>query len=385
MSILPRAKPGWKNPSPDTGRSSRLHERGSCGMNIYTELAVAGYQRVVRCDNEQVGFTAWIAVHDTTLGPALGGCRVWNYGSDEEAFTDVLRLSRGMTYKNALAGLDLGGGKSTVRTNLAKVDRTALFTNLGYFVEHLGGLYITAEDVNSTLADMEVVASQTSHVATVGASGNPSPFTAYGVYCAIKASVYHRMKRKNLDGLGVALQGVGETGGRLAQMLADDGCRIIAADVNGDNIALLQEKIDFERVAPEKIFDVDADIFSPCALGGILNEQTIPRLRCRVVAGSANNQLLCEENGEALRRRDILYAPDYAANAGGVINISCEIGQSYDAAVARKKVSAIADVLTKIFRLSDRQALPTSTVADSLAEQRIARKRTSRSSLTATA
>ena len=344
-------------------------------MNHYTDLDVEGYERVVRCDNSKVGFNAWIAVHDSTMGPALGGCRVWNYSDEEAALTDVLRLSKGMTYKNALARLDLGGGKSVVKTDLTSVDRSELFKNFGKFVEYINGMYITAEDVNSTLADMAVVKEQTNHVATVGASGNPSPFTAYGVYCGIKASAKHRLKSKSLAGLTFAVQGVGETGGRLAEMLAKDGCRIIAADVNERNIRLLREKINFERVEADKILDVSCDVFSPCALGGIINKESISRLQCSIIAGSANNQLLVEEDGERLRSRRILYAPDFAINAGGVINISCEIGQNYDAHAATEKTAAIAECLTTIYDLSEKEGVATNRIANRLAEEIIAQRK----------
>jgi leucine dehydrogenase len=344
-------------------------------MNIYKDLQVDGYERVVRCDNTEVGFTAWVAVHDSTLGPALGGCRVWRYVSEEDALTDVLRLSRGMTYKNALARLALGGGKGVIRTDIGAVDRVALFEAFGSFVEYLGGLYITAEDVNSTLEDMGIVKRKTSYVATVGASGNPSPFTAYGVYCAIKASVGYRLKRDSLAGLTVAIQGAGETGGRLAQLLANDGCSIIIADINEEHIRALRQKTGFKRVDAEEIYSVDCDIFSPCALGGILNARTIAALRCAIVAGSANNQLLEEVDGDRLRQRGILYAPDYAANAGGVINISCEIGGRYDRDTAMKKTLAIGDTLTEIFLLAEKKGLATNRVANELAEELIARRR----------
>lgn len=344
-------------------------------MNKYTDIAVDGYERVVRCDNTQIGFTAWAAIHDSTLGPALGGCRVWNYGSDDVALTDVLRLSKGMTYKNALARLPLGGGKSVVRTNLEKVDREALFLSFGDFIEYLGGIYITAEDVNSTLADMEIIQQKTRHVATVGASGNPSPFTAYGVYCAIKAAARFKLKRQDLAGLTVAIQGLGQTGGRLAELLAQDRCRIIGTDISKRNMRMLQEKISLERVDADEIYDVRCDIFSPCALGGIVNSTTIPRLRCSIIAGSSNNQLLQKEDGEAVRKRGILYVPDYAANAGGVINISCEIGQQYDAKAAKEKTAEIGECVTEIFKLAEKRGLPTNIVADQLAEEIIAGKR----------
>lgn len=354
-------------------------------MNILTELDVDGYERVVRCDNKKVGFSSWIAVHDSTLGPALGGCRVWNYKSDEAALTDVLRLSEGMTYKNALAGLELGGGKSVVRADIATIDRTALFENFGKFVDHLGGLYITAEDVNSTLEDMEVIKKHTEYVATVGASGNPSPFTAYGVYCGILEGVRHKLKREKLKGLTAAIQGVGETGARLAEMLAKDGCRVIAADINVKNLKRLREKIHFDQIPPEKIYDTDCDIFAPCALGGVLNQRTIPRLRCAIVAGSANNQLLEEEDGEALRNRGILYVPDFAINAGGVINIDCEIGQNYDPVKARMKTAEIAKCLRRLFELSEKNGLATNRVAIKMAKELIERKRQSMEPLLHTA
>lgn len=339
-------------------------------MNRYTTLDIDGYEEVVRCDNRQVGFTAWIAIHNSYRGPALGGCRVWQYEKEQAALTDVLRLSKAMTYKNALARLPLGGGKSVVHTDLETVDRVALFEEIGTFVESLGGRYITAEDVNSTVEDMAVVKRRTLHVATVGASGNPSPFTAYGVFCAMKAGVRYKLKRERLDGLTVAIQGVGETGGRLAELLLQEGCRIIVADINEEHISRLAEKIEFEIVQPEEIYRVPCDIFAPCALGGILNSRTIPLLLCQIVTGSANNQLLSEEDGERLHRRGILYAPDYAANAGGVINISCEIGQRYNKEKALRLTAAIEKTLLEIYRLAGEQRLPTNAIANSIAEER---------------
>ncbi len=338
-------------------------------MNVYKELHFNEYEKVVRCENSDVGFKAWVAIHNSNLGPALGGCRIWQYGSDDAALTDVLRLSKGMTYKNALARLPLGGGKSVVHTDLKHVDRVALFEEVGNFIDHLQGKYITAEDVNSTVEDMEIIKRNTQHVATVGASGNPSPFTAYGVYCAIKASVKHKLKRDTLEGLTVAIQGVGETGGRLAEQLAKDKCNLFVADINEENIARLQNKVKFERVGLEDIYDVECDVFAPCALGGTLNDITIPRLKCKIVAGSANNQLLEEAHGEALRNRGILYAPDYAANAGGIINVSCEIGQKYSKDRAMQLVVGIEKILLEIFRKADAGQLPTNIVANELAEE----------------
>jgi leucine dehydrogenase len=337
-------------------------------MNTYTEVNRDGYEKVVRCDNPEIGFVAWIAVHNSCRGPALGGCRVWHYANEKEALTDVLRLSKGMTYKNSLAKLPLGGGKSVVHTDLKTINREALFEHIGLFVESLGGLYITAEDVNSTVEDMAIAKRKTSHVATVGSSGNPSPFTAYGVYCAIKAAVKHKLRKQRLDGLTVAIQGVGETGGRLAQLLKNDNCRIIAADINEDNIKSLEKKIALTRVNEEQIYEMQCDVFSPCALGGTLNELTIPRLNCSIVAGSANNQLLKESDGDLLLRRNILYVPDYAGNAGGVINISCELDQKYSQTKAMRLTAGIEQTVLEIIQQADKQGLPTNTVANKIAE-----------------
>lgn len=339
-------------------------------MNRYQDLQIEDYERVVRCDNHPLGFTAWVAVHNTYRGPALGGCRMWPYSSDEAALNDVLRLSRAMTYKNSLAELPLGGGKSVVRAEPGRVDREALFEAIGELVEYLEGAYIIAEDVNSTLADMAIIKRKTDHVATVGGSGNPSPLTAYGVYCGITTCVDYRLGRKNLNGVTVAIQGAGETGGRLAKRLYDDGCRIIAADINSDNLDKLGRVIQFDRVEPDRIFDVRCDVFAPCALGGVLNKETIPRLMCRIVAGSANNQLADESSGRALHNRKILYAPDYAINAGGVINIGCEIGQPYCRNTAYSKTAAISVTLREILRRSEESGIPPGEVTDALAEER---------------
>lgn len=338
-------------------------------MNRYRTLTVPGYEEVVSCTNEQVDFSAWIAVHNTNRGPALGGCRVWNYSTVDDAVTDVLRLSKGMTYKNSLARLPLGGGKCAVKANLKKVDRVALFESVGEFVETLEGRYITAEDVNSTLDDMVHVQRSTTHVATVGASGNPSPFTAYGVYCAIKAGLRHICGSSTLAGLRVAIQGVGETGGRLARLLDSEGCILMAADLNPANLYELSKEVDIQVIDPAAIHRCRCDIFSPCALGGTLNYRTIPELQCLMVAGSANNQLLDPLDGHLLDRLGIVYIPDYAANAGGIINIGCELDGSYDEALARKRIARIGETVTEILDRSTTSKRPTSVVADLMAEE----------------
>jgi leucine dehydrogenase len=276
-----------------------------------------------------------------------------------------------MTYKSALARLSLGGGKSVVRTDLKTIDREQLFEAIGECIEHLGGSFIIAEDVNSTVEDMAVVRRKTHHVATVGASGNPSPFTAYGVYCALKASVHYKYGRDDLHGLTVAIQGAGETGGRLAELLYKEKCRLIIADINERNIDRLNKRIDFEHAAPEAIYDVDCDIFSPCALGGIINSSTIPLLRCSIVVGSANNQLQSDADGYELFRRGVLYVPDYAANAGGIINISCEMGQPYDKNKSLHLTEKIGQTVLELLHRSKQTHRPTNEIADALAEMRI--------------
>ena len=338
-------------------------------MNRYHTLPISGYEEVVRCDNEQIGFTAWIAIHNTNRGPALGGCRVWNYTTSAKALEDVLRLSRGMTYKSSLARLPLGGGKCVVNTDLGRVDRTALFQSVGDFVEIFEGRYITAEDVNSTVEDMAWVQQSTSHVATVGTSGNPSPFTAYGVFCAIKAGMFHTRGSRDLSGLRVAIQGVGETGRRIAALLVSAGCRVVVADISRESLERLRSQVNVQVVDPEDIHRCDCEIFSPCALGGTLNRHTIPELRCAMVAGSANNQLLESRDGDRLDRLGIVYIPDYAANAGGIINISCEIDCEYDEALAWKKTGRIEQTVTEILRRADASGTPTSVVANGMAEE----------------
>lgn len=342
---------------------------GSAEMNRYSQLDIAGYEEVVRCDNEDVGFSSWIAIHNSNRGPALGGCRLWNYASADDALFDVLRLSRGMTYKNSLAQLPLGGGKCVVRTDLGMVDREALFEAVGGFVDTFEGRYITAEDVNSTLEDMAIVKRCTNHVVTVGASGNPSPFTAFGVYCAIRAGVLQSLGQTSLKGLRVSIQGVGETGGRLAKILASDGCILTVADIDQDNLRRLNNHIQMRVVSTDAIHRLPSDIFCPCALGGILNSASIPELNCSIVAGSANNQLLDRSDGELLHRRGVVYIPDYAANAGGVINISCEIDREYNEDLAWEKTALIGETVAEILHRSASTNTPTSWVADVMAEE----------------
>lgn len=337
-------------------------------MNRYKSLFYSDYEEVVECHNADVGFKAWIAIHNTNLGPALGGCRFWNYRSEKDALFDVLRLSKGMTYKSALAGLSLGGGKGVIMADPAAVDRRRMYEAFGAFVDKLDGKYITAEDMNTTIDDIRTIRTRTRHVASLQGSGNPSPMTAYGVFCGIMSSLLAKTRSDELKGRIVAVQGTGQTGSALVRLLVENGCRIIATDINAENLARLRSVYDIETCEPEEIYDVPCDVFAPCAVGGILNDETILRLKAGIVAGSANNQLLEERHGKMLMERGILYAPDYAINAGGVINISCEIGKTYSADEARFIIAGIGGTLLDIYRLSERRKQPTNIIANRMAE-----------------
>ena len=284
-----------------------------------SELKFDNYERVASCvEGDYRGF---IAVHSTRLGPAVGGTRFWHYESDEAAVKDLLRLARGMTYKNALAGIPFGGGKSIVLRNAEPFDREQLFRAHGRFVETFGGRYITAEDVGTSPADMEFVRMETNHVAgLLGKSGDPSPVTARGVFRALQASAKHRWGSDDVKGRTVALQGCGNVGYYLASNLHQAGARLIATDVDPKKVDRIVKDFGATAAAPDEIYRSDVEIFAPCALGGIINDETIPQLKVEIVVGGANNQLLETRHGDELHRLGILYAPDYAANAGGMIN-----------------------------------------------------------------
>ncbi len=347
-------------------------------MDVVAAPSFANHEEVVFCNDPQVGLKAIIAIHDTTLGPALGGCRMWPYASEPAALEDVLRLSRGMTYKAALANLDLGGGKAVIIGDPRHDKTPALFHGLGRFVEGLGGRYIVAEDLGTSVADMEIVRQQTRHVAGVaeGGSGDPSPATAWGVYHGIKAAVRHRLGRQDVDGLRIAVQGVGHVGEHLCRHLADDGARLIVSDVDGQALRRAEYRFGAVVVAPDEIYDADADVFAPCALGAVIDDETVPRLKASIVAGSANNQLAEDRHGAALSARGILYAPDYVINAGGIINITHE-GRHYDRSRAFDHIAGIQRTLTDLFERAQAQNVPTNVMADRIAEERILRRRES--------
>jgi len=339
-------------------------------MNIFSHVEFDGHEQVVFSQNQADGLRSIIAIHDTRLGPALGGCRIWRYDSEAAALADVLRLSRGMSYKAALAGLPLGGGKSVVLADSRTEKTPAMMRALGRAVERLGGRYVVAEDVGATVADMDAVAETTAHV--VGRSsdvGDPSPWTAEGVFLAMQAAARHRLGR-DLAGLHVALSGLGHVGRALAGRLAAAGARLSVADIRPETVAGAVANLGAVEVAPDAVHRVAADVFAPCALGGVLGAQTIPELGAGIVCGAANNQLAEAGDDARLAARGILYCPDYLVNAGGLISVSRPKTGLGDAA-ARAKLEAIATTLTEVIAIAEAEAIPPGAAADRLARARM--------------
>lgn len=340
------------------------------------------YEQLVFCQDKSSGLKAIIAIHDTTLGPALGGTRMWTYASEENAIEDALRLARGMTYKNAAAGLNLGGGKTVIIGDPFKDKNEELFRALGRFIQSLNGRYITAEDVGTTVNDMDIIHEETNYVTgispTFGSSGNPSPVTAYGVYRGMKAAAKEAFGTESLEGRKIAVQGLGNVAYTLCKYLHDEGAELIVTDIN--RLAIMRVVNEFGAIAvePNEIYTQEVDIFSPCALGAIINDTTIPMLKAKVIAGSANNQLAESRHGDKLHELGIVYAPDYVINAGGVINVADEL-YGYNRERAMKRVETIYDSIAKIFEISKRDNIPTYLAANHLAEERIARVTKSRS------
>jgi leucine dehydrogenase len=345
-------------------------------MAVFELLEQYGYGELHVKRDAATGMHAIIAVHDTRLGPSLGGCRFIHYDDEVSAIVDALRLARGMTYKAAITGLDLGGGKSVIIEPRHEFDRSALFRAFGKFVDDLGGHYITAEDSGTSLEDMEVIRTVTRHVTGVGpeqgGSGDPSPFTALGVRRGIEALVKFVMKRDDIKGLSVAVQGVGHVGYHLCKELHALGAKLTVADVDPLKSERAQREFGAEVVSLDEIFSVECDVLAPCALGSALNDETVPRLACKIVAGAANNQLAEPRHGDDLMQRGILYAPDYAINAGGLINVAAEIG-GYDAEKSRARVMRIYDTILEIAERSRRAMKPTHIIADMMAQERLGR------------
>jgi leucine dehydrogenase len=347
-------------------------------MDLFGHLDRYDYGEVHLKLDKATGLRAIVAIHDTRLGPSLGGCRFIHYDSDEAAVVDALRLARGMTYKAALAGLPHGGGKSVIMRPSQHFDRVALFRAFGKFIDDLRGHYITAEDSGTGLEDMEVIRSVTKWVTGVdpshGGSGDPSPFTALGVRRGIEACVEKKLGKKTLAGVHVVVQGVGHVGYHLCRELHEHGAKLTVADVDPLKAERAQRELGAKLVPLEGIFDVDCDVFAPCALGSALNDETIPRLKARIVAGAANNQLAQPRHGDDLHARGILYAPDYAINAGGLINVAQE-AVGYDEKKARAKTLEIHGTIAEIVDRSEALKAPTHKVADMLAEERLSAAR----------
>ena len=350
---------------------------------FWTEADFDDHECVHFVRDPQSGLTAIIALHSTHLGPGGGGTRLWHYENPEGAIHDALRLSRGMSYKNAMAGLPMGGGKAVILADKARSKTPEMLAAFGRAIEGLGGRYVTAEDVGMSEADMVAIAQQTDHVSGLPvedgmAGGDPGPFTAYGIYLGIKAAVAHKLGKDSLVGVHVALQGTGSVGSGVARLLAKDGARLTLADIASDRAAALAEELGGTAVPADSIMTVDCDVFSPNALGAILDAQSIPALQCKIVAGGANNQLARAGDGERLAGRGILYAPDYVINAGGIIDVALEYlgrraGKPHTVAEVNKRIEQIPGRLSSIWHESEEGGMSPDRVADAMAQQLIGR------------
>jgi leucine dehydrogenase len=353
-------------------RSPLTAHTSAAGLDIFAAMQTMGHEQVLLSHDPSCGYLGIIAIHDTTLGPALGGTRFWQYATTDDAITDALRLSRGMTYKSAVAGINLGGGKSVIIGDHRRTDREALFRAHGRFIETLGGRYITAEDIGTSPADMEYIKLETDHVAgLLGLSGDPSPVTAYGVYVGMKAAAWVRWGKDDLAGKTVAVQGCGKVASFLVQHLHADGAKLIVTDIDPEKVRRVVQETGARSVAPDVIYDQEADVYAPCALGATINDETLARLKVQIIAGGANNQLAEDRHGDRLEQRGILYAPDYVINGGGVINVYGELHR-WPVERAKKKAGEIYETLLRIFEIAKEQRIPTYRAADRLAEQRVA-------------
>ncbi|MHB9878625.1 Leu/Phe/Val dehydrogenase [Pacificimonas sp. ICDLI1SI03] len=347
-------------------------------MSVFDLPAFDDHEAVHVFDDVKSGMRAIIAIHSTHLGPAAGGCRYHQYADSEAALVDALRLSRGMSYKNALAGLPAGGGKAVLFKRSAFPKSDAILEALGGAISSLNGNYVTAEDIGMSDADMEVIARRTKHVSGLPvaggkAGGNPGPWTAEGVFLGMRAAVRHRLGREGFKGVHVAIQGLGSVGIALARHLAADGARLTVADIDEAKAAQLAGELRAHVVAPEEILFTEADVLAPCALGAVLNEETIPALNAEIVAGAANNQLRRPEDGDRLKERGVLYVPDYALNAGGIINVMAEYFGDGDAEAVKTRIAKIEDRVAKILTRADQEGEATNRVADQMARELIGR------------
>lgn len=351
-------------------------------MEIFQYMEQYDYEQLLFVQDKTSGLKAIIAIHDTTLGPALGGTRMWTYESEDAAIEDALRLAKGMTYKNAAAGLNLGGGKTVIIGDPRKDKNEEMFRAFGRYIQGLNGRYITAEDVGTTVADMDIIHEETDYVTGIspafGSSGNPSPVTAYGVYVGMKAAAKEAFGSDSLEGKVVAIQGVGNVAYSLCEHLHKEGAQLIVTDINKDSVRRAVEDFGAKAVDPDEIYSVDCDIYAPCALGATINDATIPQLKAKVIAGSANNQLKETRHGDAIHEMGIVYAPDYVINAGGVINVADEL-YGYNQERALKKVEGIYNNIERVIEIAKRDGIPTYVAADRMAEERIAKLQQSKS------
>ena len=343
-------------------------------MNIFSKMEEYDYEELVLCQDKSSGLKAVIAIHDTTLGPALGGTRICEYESDEEAIEDALRLAKGMTYKNAALGLNLGGGKAVIIGDPKTIKSEALFRAFGRFVEGLNGRYITGEDMNATQQDASYINCETDYIVGLETgSGNPSPVTAYGVFKGIQAALNEIYETDDLTGRTIAIQGLGAVGRLLAERLHEAGAKLYVTTRDQAKIGRAVADLGAIPVGLDEIYSVECDVFSPCARGAIINDKTIELLRCKIIAGAANNQLAEPKHGDMLEEKGILYVPDYVINSGGVINIIDDIsGRAYNRENALKNTAKIYDACKKVFEIAKRDEIPTYKAADIMAEERIA-------------
>lgn len=345
-------------------------------FSVFESITSMEHEQVVFCNDPHTGLKAIIGIHNTTLGPALGGTRMWTYQNDNDAIIDVLRLSRGMTYKAAISGLNLGGGKAVIIGDSKTMKNEALLRRFGKFVDSLGGKYITAEDVGMGEKDMEYISMETNHVTglaeNLGGAGDPSPVTAYGVYMGMKASAKKSYGNDDLNGKNVLVQGAGHVGSYLVDYLVEEGANVMVADIFEDKIKQITNKHNKVKVVdPNNIFDLDMDIYAPCALGATLNDESIPKLKCQIVAGAANNQLAVERrHGNMCKERGIVYAPDFLINAGGLMNVYAElVGHTKETTF--NKAEKIYDTTLAILDVSDKENINTQEAALKLAKKRI--------------
>jgi leucine dehydrogenase len=344
-------------------------------METFELMEDFGHEQVIFCNNEESGLKSIIAIHDTTLGPALGGTRMWNYRNVDEAMKDALRLSRGMTYKSAIAGLNFGGGKAVIIGDAATDKSELLFRTFGKYVDGLGGRFIAAEDVGTDVKDMEYARMESKYITgiskAIGGSGDPTPVTAYGVYVGMKACAHQQWGTDSLRGRKVAVQGAGQVARHLCEYLYNEGAEIFITDIYEEKIEFILETIKAHVVKPQEIFEINAEIFSPNALGSIINDDSLSKLKCEIIAGGANNQLEDEKkHGSALMERGILYAPDYVINAGGLINVANEL-EGYRQDRAMKQAEGIYSIVQKVLKKSKSENIPTNVASNKIAEERL--------------